>query len=161
MLESQLSLGLFVRVNWKLNNDKFMDRRKALQQMVAGSATLFVVPSALAACGSSKKKSSDTSPLTVNLDDAKFASLKEQGGSVVTDNTIIINTAADGIVALSSICTHKGCTVGYDKAHKDILCPCHRSEFAFDGSVLQGPATKPLPKYKVTRNGDTLTIDRS
>lgn len=129
--------------------------------MAAGGATLFMVPTALAACGNGKKKSSDTSTLTVNMNDAQFAPLKEQGGSVVTDNTIIINTAADGIIALSSICTHKGCTVEYDKANKDILCPCHRSEFAFNGSVLQGPATKPLPKYKVTRSGDTLTINRS
>lgn len=138
-----------------------MDRRKALQQLVTGSATLFMVPTALAACGNTKKKSADNSPLTVNLADVANAPLKQQGGFVVTDNTIIINTAADGIIALSSICTHKGCTVEYDKTNKDILCPCHQSEFAFDGSVLQGPAEKPLPKYKVTRNGDTLTIDRS
>lgn len=138
-----------------------MDRRKALQQLVTGSATLFMVPTALAACGNSQKKSTDTSTLTVNLNDAANAPLKQQGGFVVTDNTIVINTAADGIIALSSICTHKGCTVGYDKTNKDILCPCHHSEFAFDGSVLQGPATKPLPKYKVTRKGDTLTINRS
>jgi len=129
--------------------------------MVTGSATLFMLPTALAACGNNQKKSADNSKLTINLDDAANAALKEQGGSLVTDNTIIINTAADGIIALSSICTHKGCAVEYDKANKDILCPCHRSEFAFDGSVLQGPATKPLPRYKVTRNGDTLTIDRS
>jgi cytochrome b6-f complex iron-sulfur subunit len=138
-----------------------MDRRKALQQIVTGSATLFVVPTALAACGSGKKKSTDTSPLTIDLNDAANAPLKQQGGFVVTDNTIIINTAADGIIALSSICTHKGCTVGYDKAHQDILCPCHHSEFAFDGSVIQGPATRPLPKYKVTREGEKLTIIRS
>jgi cytochrome b6-f complex iron-sulfur subunit len=138
-----------------------MNRRKALQQMVAGGATLFVVPSALAACKNGKKKSTDSSPLTVNLNDSQFAPLKQQGGFVVTDNTIIINTAADGLIALSSICTHKGCTVGYDKANQYILCPCHHSEFAFNGSVIQGPATKPLPKYKITRDGDKLTIIRS
>lgn len=137
-----------------------MDRRKALQQLVTGSATLFMVPSALAACGHAGNKKGSTSPLTVNLNDAQFAPLKNKGGFVVTDNTIIINTAADGLIALSSICTHKGCTVEYDKTAKDILCPCHHSKFAFDGSVLQGPATKPLPHYTVKQNGNTLIINR-
>ncbi|MFE6462386.1 FAD-dependent oxidoreductase [Streptomyces cinereoruber] len=41
-------------------------------------------------------------------------------------------------------CTHMGCELGFDEAEQTWECPCHGSRFAADGSVLQGPATRPL-----------------
>ena len=55
------------------------------------------------------------------------------------------------VYAQSAQCTHRGCTV---KAVSDGFdCPCHGSKFAPDGHVLEGPATKPLPRLAVETNG--------
>ena len=64
--------------------------------------------------------------------------------------------ATDGIVAYSKICTHAGCAVAlyrnplFEPAEPDraLVCPCHYSTFdvATGGTVLFGPAGRPLPQ---------------
>jgi glycine/D-amino acid oxidase-like deaminating enzyme/nitrite reductase/ring-hydroxylating ferredoxin subunit len=44
----------------------------------------------------------------------------------------------------SATCTHAGCVVHWNRLEQCWDCPCHGSQFAFDGTPLNGPATAPL-----------------
>ncbi|MFD8493776.1 FAD-dependent oxidoreductase [Amycolatopsis sp. NPDC059657] len=51
-----------------------------------------------------------------------------------------------GTHAVSLRCTHLGCLLRFNGAERSWDCPCHGSRFDVDGAVLEGPATRPLPK---------------
>jgi cytochrome b6-f complex iron-sulfur subunit len=65
--------------------------------------------------------------------------------------------------ALSSRCTHLGCSFDYDPVSQRFRCPCHGSVFNLSGKRLAGPAKEDLHRVPTTRkkSGDivaTLTL---
>lgn len=64
---------------------------------------------------------------------------------------------AEGVYAISIVCTHLGCIV--KPTANGFECPCHGSAFGPDGGVVRGPAPRPLSWVKVTTTGGTVVVD--
>lgn len=82
------------------------------------------------------------------------------GGSLIfqyptpNDSYILVRTGENAYVAYSRICTHKGCPVFYDSSQDALECPCHGGLYSItDGSVLQGPPPRPLPRILLEVRG--------
>ena len=85
--------------------------------------------------------------------DAGLASQYPPGSRVVlADVPALLWHTPQGFGALSLVCTHLGCTV--EQFEGGLSCPCHGSRYSADGSVLQGPAQKPLRKLRVELAAD-------
>jgi cytochrome b6-f complex iron-sulfur subunit len=69
---------------------------------------------------------------------------------------------ATGFYVLSTVCTHLGCTPNWLQADEKFKCPCHGSGFIKSGINVEGPAPRPLERYKVTLAEDgQLLIDKN
>lgn len=99
---------------------------------------------------------------TLTFTFAKFPQLRNVGGTVTTkgptgysdpschlDLFIVVQPTAGTYVAFSAGCPHQCCTVAYNKAHSEFLCPCHGSTFNMSGQVTGGPAPNGLQKLSV------------
>jgi Rieske Fe-S protein len=59
------------------------------------------------------------------------------------------------VVAYSAVCTHAGCTVGYEGGV--IVCPCHGGEYSAEtGEVIAGPPPSGLAPKKVLEAGGEI-----
>jgi cytochrome b6-f complex iron-sulfur subunit len=139
-----------------------MNRRDLIQRVIVGGAVLVLSPSVLNSCtkDSSTNPGGDPKPTKIDLDltSPANAALNNDGGSLIVQDILVINTGNSIYSALSSICTHLGCTVAYSSGADNIQCPCHGSVYATSGSVINGPAPKALKSYPTNLNGNILTI---
>ncbi len=77
------------------------------------------------------------------------------------DPCILVRTAQDRYVAYSQKCTHLSCAVYYSKDQNRLECPCHQGFFSVeDGSVIQGPPQRPLPRIALEQSGGQLVASR-
>ncbi|MFC7846869.1 Rieske (2Fe-2S) protein [Arthrobacter sp. NPDC057388] len=72
--------------------------------------------------------------------------------------TVVVSRPDDrSVLAYDATCTHAGCTVA--PAGTTFECPCHGSTFkGSDGSVITGPARRPLTPLTVVIDGDWITV---
>ena len=96
-----------------------------------------------------------TNQICVDLTQPQNAALTGINGNIRFqapngDALIVIRVDATTVDTLSDICTHAGCQVNYSSGAKNLLCPCHGSLFSLSGTVLRGPALRPLKTYVTT-----------
>ena len=73
--------------------------------------------------------------------------------------SFVLQPKAGTYLAYSGVCTHQGCTVGYDQPSNQFACPCHGARFdASSGDVVRGPAKRPLTKIDVVESNGSVYV---
>ena len=66
------------------------------------------------------------------------------------------------IIALSTVCTHLGCTPNWLEAERKFKCPCHGSGFRSSGINFEGPAPRPLERFQISLSSDgQILVDKT
>ena len=73
----------------------------------------------------------------------------------------IVHQTNSQLVAISTTCTHLGCIPNWLSADQKFKCPCHGSGFYMNGINFEGPAPRPLERYKISLEGEFLVVDKS
>jgi cytochrome b6-f complex iron-sulfur subunit len=69
---------------------------------------------------------------------------------------------AAGIYALSTVCTHLGCTPNWLEAEQKFKCPCHGSGYYKSGVNFEGPTPRPLERFAISLADDgQILVDKS
>jgi len=147
---------------------RLMTRRAALTGTagaLAGAAAAIVAVEARSSSGSGDSAATTQSLALPDGQWVAVASAQQLAAEPVqrfaTDTiTGFVSLANDGTpVAVGGACTHQGCLLQLNSTERRLDCPCHRTAFAPDGSVLfhQLPkAPDVLPRLQVRRNGETF-----
>lgn len=77
----------------------------------------------------------------------------------VYDEKLYILHTTEGFIALDTTCTHLGCQTRWVAEDNLIECPCHGSKFHRDGSLVHGPAPRPLRRWLLTLKQGQLVVD--
>jgi cytochrome b6-f complex iron-sulfur subunit len=97
------------------------------------------------------------SELQQGIVDERF---KPLGVWLVKDNDVV--TGALGIYALSTVCTHLGCTPNWLAGEQKFKCPCHGSGYYKNGINFEGPTPRPLERFAIELAEDgQIRVDKS
>ena len=87
---------------------------------------------------------------------------KEKFGVWLVRTPEDIEQHASGFYVLSTVCTHLGCTPNFLSAENKFKCPCHGSGYRLTGVNFEGPAPRPLERFRVSLSDDgQILVDKS
>jgi cytochrome b6-f complex iron-sulfur subunit len=76
------------------------------------------------------------------------------------DPTYLVVNAESKIedFGINAVCTHLGCVVPWNAAENKFKCPCHGSQYDFQGKVVRGPAPLSLALAHVNIGDDGTVL---
>jgi cytochrome b6-f complex iron-sulfur subunit len=136
-------------------------RRAAILWLTRGFLSLWAVGAAALGIGFLRAPSREKRPGEGHIDAGTLSTLPVGGARFVrhaAQPLFVVRVSETEVVALSAICTHLHCVLKWDDAGGRLLCPCHSGSFDRTGNVLAGPATRPLPQYRVEVRDDAILV---
>ncbi len=70
----------------------------------------------------------------------------------------VIRLDEQRVTAVSAVCTHVRCILGFDRERRALTCPCHDGRFDLAGNVVSGPPPRPLPTYEVSLRAGEIFV---
>lgn len=132
-----------------------IDEVRVPRKTVIAGAGIGLAAATLAACSGGGPRSGSGSEATPEI----LANIADVpvGSGVVVGTVVVTQPTAGDFKAFSAVCTHTGCLID-EVVDGTINCPCHGSKFSLDGTVVQGPATRPLNAEAITVQGDSIVL---
>jgi cytochrome b6-f complex iron-sulfur subunit len=62
------------------------------------------------------------------------------------------------VAAIETTCSHRGCTLEWNKTDKALVCPCHGAKFGADGKGIAGPSGTPIKTYSAKIEGQSVLV---
>ena len=95
----------------------------------------------------------------IKVDPAKFQTARpdifnQPGGKADVPYDVV----KMGFVVFSPICPHLGCYYGWNDAQNRFMCPCHGSQYTFDGTHIAGPAPRGLDPLPLREQSGTAEV---
>lgn len=136
------------------------DRRRFLCGLAAGGCAAAMMP--LGCTISDVFTQAGSGSLTFDVNSGDFSALatvgQKIGVEVPTDAdpalVVLIRRAENEIIALEAICPHTFCDMSgnlgtWDGGADQLICICHDSRFAPDGTLISGPSPRSIAAYPV------------
>jgi menaquinol-cytochrome c reductase iron-sulfur subunit len=77
----------------------------------------------------------------------------------VFQRTVYVTKDANGqTIVLSAVCPHLGCSVPWNEAQGQFICPCHAGVFACDGKRISGPPPRGMDTLETTVKNGRLMV---
>ena len=88
---------------------------------------------------------------------------RTDGYAQIVDRQIVflVRTGESSVTALSSVCTHLGCRVSWDRDAQELRCPCHGGAYDRQGAVKSGPPPTPLASLPARIEGENILVQIS
>jgi cytochrome b6-f complex iron-sulfur subunit len=120
-------------------------------------AEFFAVAVAFLRPGKSKALPEKNDTITVGGSVDKFA--RSSVTAFVRGRFYLVRLEDGGFLALSTKCTHLGCTLPWVEKENKFVCPCHASAFDIAGNVISAPAPRALDTFKVFIENNIVKVD--
>lgn len=141
-------------------DERYVTRRQLTKFLVLTSFGMFVGNLWILLRSMFSKAPSYPEQVVARKDEIPIGGVKLFTFPTKDDHCILVRTSESEHVAFSQKCTHLSCAVYFARENNRLECPCHKGFFSVaDGSVLQGPPSRPLPKIVLeSRDGELVAV---